>query len=248
VRAVVHAAKILRTLGEAERPLGLTEIAREVGLSKASAFNILTTLRIQGLVSQDRDTSRYRLGWGLMELGARVVDSDTLVVAAKEHLAELARRTGEAAFLAVLDRKEAFYVQVAESPSPLRAVTSVGARNPLHATSSGKVLLAWLDEATALRHLDPPLERFNEHTVTSVDELMAELARVRELGFATCWEELNSGVSGLAMPIRIGDGPPRIALSIAAPSSRINAENFETILPDMQQAVDDIVRELRGRA
>ena len=161
VRAVDHALNVLDCLGRSGRPLGVSDIARQTGLSKATVHHLLSTLTSRRFVMQDPYTSLYRLGWALYELGSSVVRDVELSRAARPSLDRLAADTGESVLLGILDDDAVLYLDRGESPRGFYMVANAGRRGSLHATASGKVLLAFAPDAQLVdRILNTTLEKY----------------------------------------------------------------------------------------
>lgn len=244
VRAVSHAVQLLKLLGRSSKHMRVTDLARETGLTKATVSQLLSTLRNEGLVVQDPDTRRYGLGWEVLELGANLVPSAPVVAVASRYLFSLAQRTGETALLGVLDACTVLFVDVATSPLPIQLVAQKGKREPIHATASGKVLLAGQSDAYLDSFLEGELRPYTPDTITDTGLLREEIARVRENGYGTCWEEHQVGVCGMAVPIRGNGGSVAAAFGVAAPSWRLNSTNLEPSLTEVRAVADEITKTL----
>jgi IclR family transcriptional regulator, KDG regulon repressor len=219
VQAVARAIDVLEALGQSGE-MGVSEISREIGLSKTAVYNILRTYEHRRMVNRDPVTSRYRLGWRIYELGAEVVRHNELAPLARPLLKELARRTGETVLFAILDRTAVTYVDLVESDRAIRMVTAPGRRGALHATASGKVLLAhqprqFLDEVLA-----GELRAYTPKTITDPEELRSELQAVVRRGYAECIREHEPEISSISVPVRDYSGGVAAALTLAAPAAR----------------------------
>src|ERR1700687_5732499 len=189
VQSLDRALEILKLLG-AEPQMRVTELARRLEVHKSTVFRLLSTLQEHGLVEQNPTTEKYRLGYGLVRLagsGGAVVD---IARAARPVLEELALRTGETVNLAILQGNQVVNIDQIAAPNVVVNVNWVGKQTPLHATSNGKVLLAFLPDAERLRLLEHPLHRFTSRTITDVKTLDKQLGRVRDDGLAFTLEEL----------------------------------------------------------
>ena len=142
-----NAARLLKVFRSRETDLGVSELSRRLGLGKSTVHRMLTTLVAEGLIEQDPRTGGYRLGIVMFELGQAVRVHMDLHAAVGPVLAELRAQTGESSQVGVLDGHEVVYVDRMESAHSLRLFTETGRRVPVHCTSSGKVLLAYLPEA-----------------------------------------------------------------------------------------------------
>jgi DNA-binding IclR family transcriptional regulator len=223
VESVRRAIAILHSFSLEKPELGVTELSRDLEVHKSTVSRLLATLEIEGLVDRNPVTGRYRLGVGLIELAGFVTVHTDLQKAARPFLSELAELTKETVNLAVLNRNGVINIELVLSPN--RRVSNigwVGRRTPLHASSTGKVLMAYLPEARLSQLLREPLVAYTEHTVTDLDELGKELALVRQRGFAIGLEELEIGLNAVAAPIRDHTGKVIAAVSTAGPSYRLS--------------------------
>jgi IclR family KDG regulon transcriptional repressor len=241
---VRNAARVLKEFRSREESIGVSELGRRLGLGKSTVHRLLTTLVAEGLVEQDRRTGGYRLGIVMFELGEAVRVHLDLHAAAGPVLAQLREQTGESAQVGVLDGVEVVYVDRLESAHSLRLFTETGRRVPAHCTSSGKVLLAHLPEPDRETCLSRPLPRLTPHTLTDPAALRAELARVRERGWAEAVNERELGVASLAAPIRDRHGEVVAAVSIGAPVARFGAGSRRRVVRALVEAGEAVSRRL----
>ncbi|WP_214369881.1 IclR family transcriptional regulator [Pseudonocardia sp. H11422] len=221
---VRNAARLLKAFLTREESLGVSELARRLGLGKSNVHRLLSTLVAEGLVEQDARTGGYRLGIVMFELGEAVKVHLDLHAAAGPVLAHLREQTGESSQVGVLDGDEVVYVDRLESAHSLRLFTETGRRVPAHCTSSGKVLLAHRPDAEREAYLARgALTRLTPHTITDPAVLRDELATVRARGWAEAINEREIGVASIAAPIRDIHGDVVAALSIGAPVARFGA-------------------------
>lgn len=247
VRSVEHALDVLDCLGVVGRPLGVTDIARRTGLSKATVHHVLSTLAARRYVMKDPYTSLYRLGWALYELGSSVVRDVEFTRAARPFLDRLAAETGEAVLLGILDDNAVLYLDRGESPSGLTMVANAGRRGPLHATASGKVLLAFSSDAQLVeRVLTGPLPKFTDATVTDASALRRELAAVRKQGYAVCRQEREEGLCSIAVPLRNYTGLVVGSLALAEAAERLNDKSLKTFLTPLRAAAHQIEVHIGG--
>lgn len=216
-----NAARLLKEFSRHDRELGVTELARRIGVTTSSAFRLLSTLTAEGLLERGESAGRYRLGMTIYELGVTVFPQSGLHEAAVPVLAALRHTTGETVQLAVLDHLEVVFIERLQSPQTLRYVAGVGHRMPAHATSTGKVLLAMLDR-DVLRHRlqDWQPVQLTPYTIMSEPVLLTDLARVAERGWAQNVEEGTLGTASVAAPIMDATGETVAALSVVAPVFR----------------------------
>ncbi|MGE3286292.1 MAG: IclR family transcriptional regulator [Pseudonocardia sp.] len=241
---VRNAARVLKAFLTREESIGVSELARRLGLGKSAVHRLLTTLLAEGLVEQDPRTGGYRLGIVMFELGEAVKVHLDLHAAAGPVLAQLREQTGESSQVGVLDGDEVVYVDRLESAHTLRLFTETGRRVPAHCTSSGKVLLAHCPEAVRERVLAHRLPALTPHTITDPDALRAELAAVRARGWAEAVNEREIGVASIASPIRDVRGDVVAALSIGAPVTRFGAVPRRRIARTLVEAGEAVSRRL----
>jgi len=235
VLAVQHAMDVLETINGLNGQAGVSEIARQTGLSKAAVHHLLTTLEERRFVAKDSATSQYRLGWALYELGSSVVHGLRLEKAAAPHLAALAAHTGESVLLSILSEDELLYVAAADAPRTLRMTATSGRRSSLQATASGKVLLAFCeDEEFVERLTSKALPRWTPTTITEPSRIKKELREVRAKGYATCWEEREIGLCSVAIPVRDYTTNVVASLALAGPKERLNADSVAAHLRPLQ--------------
>lgn len=242
--SVRNAARLLREFA-GERELGVSEVARRLGVGTSTAFRLLSTLSEERLLERADAPGRYRLGMTMYELGATVVPHTGLHEAAVPVLANLRHSTGETVQLAVLDHLEVVFIERLESPQTLQFVAGVGHRIPAHASSTGKVMLAYLPAAVlAARLEDWKPVRFTRHTIASKGALLADLRRVAARGWAQNVEESALGAISLAAPIRDGDGDVVAALSVVLPVSRADQSTVRRCTAAALAAAESISRRL----
>jgi DNA-binding IclR family transcriptional regulator len=227
---VERAAALLRAVSAASGPSATAAaLAETVGLNRTTTWRLLSTLEQQRLVTLDRETGWYSLGFGLIDLAGQAAGT-SMARSARALLQRMAARTGETAALAVM--RDGALTYVAEAvPGAIVSVTWQGRTVPLHATSTGKVLLAFSgpDEVRELLSLPRGgrLQRFTAATITSRAELGEELVRTRERGFSVCRGELEESAWGVSAPVLDVAGRPVAVLSIWGPPERITVERFD---------------------
>ncbi|MCA1780783.1 MAG: IclR family transcriptional regulator [Intrasporangiaceae bacterium] len=238
VQSVDRALEILEVLADTRGTLGVTEVARAVGLPAGTAHRILVALGQRGWVRQDPGR-RYGVGPAAMRLGDAAYREVAAVSAPA--LRAAVEATGETANLAVLEGDQMVYVAQSPSPHTLRIFAEVGRRVPLHSTAVGKVALAGLDADRAMALL-AGRERVarTPHTLTDPEDLDRELGVVREQGFALDDEEQELGVRCVAVPVDVGG--VRLALSVSGPTERMTPEVARSLVPALQIIAADLVR------
>lgn len=218
VQSIERAFAVLAAL--ADGPIGVTEVAERAGLPKSTAARLLASLAREGAVEQVPGDTRYRLGGRLATLAAGVLPTRSLARLARPSLMELSAGVGEAAGLSVPDGDLVHYVEQVDAPNPVSVRDWTGSRLPMHAVSSGQVMLAFRAPAAIERYLERPLERFTELTVVDPDALRARLRDVRRDGYAWAREEFDRGISSVAAPIADASGEVVAAVHLHGPSYR----------------------------
>src|SRR3954452_25029373 len=230
---------ILARLGEA----GVTEIAVELGVHKSTAFRLVATLESHGMVEQNEERGKYRLGVGVLRLAGATTARLDVVQEARPVCRKLAADSGETVNIAVLSDRSALYLDQVAGQSALQSHNWVGQHIPLHATSNGKVLLSELTDAE-LKGAVRALPRVTDRTVTSRAKLKAELAEVREAGYAVAVDELEIGLTAAAAPIRSAHGDVIASMSISGPTYRLNEEKLEDVVPQLLAAATEVSHRL----
>ena len=223
----VHKAMaVVSAFSYGEPVLGVSELARRLDLGKSTVHRILATLQADGFVERTTD-GRYRLSIKMYEIGLQVAASIELRELIHPALERLRNESGETAHLAVLSGTDVVYLDRLESPQMLRLFTQVGRRRAAHATSSGKVLLAFGTPADVERALATGLPRLGPRTITSPALFEQALEEVRARGYAASIEESAKGVASVAAPVLDGAGECVAAMSVAGPVTRMDADRLD---------------------
>lgn len=249
VQSVERAIAILNAFTVNEPELGVGELSRRLSLAKSTVFRLLSTLEAGGLVSQNPETGRYRLGAALIGLANNVSVYGDLRRVARLHLQHLANTVQETVSLGILDGHETVNVEQFVPPGRLvKEVGWVGRRMPVHSVSVGKAILAFLPEDELTRISKSALEPLTTHTITDPDTLRAELTNVREQGYASGFEELEEGLHALSAPIYNQEGRVVAAVSVSGPSYRLTRQRVQQLVPQVIDTALNISRELGYRA
>jgi DNA-binding IclR family transcriptional regulator len=242
VQSVDRALTILEILAR-DGEAGVTEIAVSLGVHKSTAFRLLATLESHRLVEQDGERGRYRLGVGNLRLAGATTARLDLVSEARPVCRQLASDTGETVNITVRSETSALYLDQIVGSSAVQSHNWVGQHIPLHATSNGKVLLSELTDAE-LKNAVRALPRVTDRTVTSRSKLRAELAEVRDAGYALAIDELEIGLTAAAAPIRSAHGDIIASMSISGPTFRLNGEKLERAIPLLVAAATEVSHRL----
>jgi DNA-binding IclR family transcriptional regulator len=224
--------------------LGVTDIAASIGVHKSTAFRLVSTLEQHRLVEQLSERGKYRLGFGIVRLAGATTARMNLAEESRPFCRQLAAEFNETVNIAVLDADAAVNIAQEQGTATVTAQNWIGKRTPLHATSSGKVLLAWAADAQLRRILEGTQDTFTPHTITSGAALRAELDRVRGQGWACTKEELEIGLNAVAAPIRGHDGTVLAAISISGPSYRLASASFPALAARLGSCAGEISAQL----
>jgi DNA-binding IclR family transcriptional regulator len=247
IDAVDRVAETLEALAVAPEGLGVTEVAGALEVHKASASRLLGTLAARGLVDRDPATRRYHLGARFVSLAGAAMSRLPIVTLARPELEQLTRVSSETTNLAVLDRFHVLYVDQVTPAQDVVMASWVGRRTPAHASSSGKVLLAFGDEATREAALRRPLQALTPKTVTDPARLRAILEETRRRGYAKSVDELADGIVTMAAPILV-EGRAVAAVSLSGPGSRLPSRDHAHLARLLMDAGLAIGHRVAGRS
>jgi DNA-binding IclR family transcriptional regulator len=240
VQSVDRAMMLLRAVAATKaEDSTAARLAEVCGLNRATAWRILHTLETHGVVSCSRETGRWSVGVTVVDI-ARSAGVDALVASARPGLQRLSLQTGETAALAVPRADGLTYVDEV-APSSIVAATWLGQAVPLHATSTGKVLLAFGDPGAVARTAERGLSQFTGTTLTTRGALEQEVAQVRLRGFATCEGEYEASAWGVSAPVLDHEGRLLAVLSIWGPASRVTEARFQVLGPLVRRAASTLL-------
>jgi DNA-binding IclR family transcriptional regulator len=240
VQALDRAFAVLDLLGESEMPLGLAQVALSLQLHKSTAHRFLMVLEQHRMVERTAN-GKFRLGLRLFDFGNRAIEQYDLRERAQPHLRRLVNETEETAHLCILEQARVIYIDKIEPTRSVRMITRIGASNPVHCTSVGKAILAFLPEeriADILRRTR--FERFTHRTVATAEALRVEIEKTRRRGYAIDDEELEEGLRCIAVPVLDAQRQPIAAVSISGPSFRVTAQKLPSIANHLLQCVRGI--------
>jgi DNA-binding IclR family transcriptional regulator len=220
IQSVDRAARILKVLASGPRRLGVSEIADRLDLARPTVHGLLQTLQAHGFVEQERDSDKYQLGAGLLQLGNSYLDLNELRSRSLVHAERLAARADAAVRVGVMHGDRVVIVHHAFRPDSTLQILEVGAELPLHASALGKAMLAYAPEHTTDDLMAEPLPRLTSRTLTPA-ALRNELNDVRERGFAREKDEAILGESSIASPIFDHSGHAVGAIGVVGDSDRI---------------------------
>ncbi len=238
--SVTTAIRLLKAFSEDEVEIGVSALAQKLKVAKSTVHRLAVTLVAEGLLEQNPETERYRLGVGLFGLGTLVRRRMNLSNEARPYLFDLRKHTGETIILGIPTDTEVMHVYDLESPQAVGIKSDLGARRPAHCTAVGRAIFAFAPEETVERLLAGPLVRRTPHTITDPARVREIFAEVRQRGFAIEDEESEPGIRAIAAPVRDSSGAVVGAVGVAGPSLRLSLEAIENFAPPLLETVATI--------
>ncbi|MEP6757898.1 MAG: IclR family transcriptional regulator [Actinomycetota bacterium] len=237
---------VLDLLGAERDGIGVRAVARHLGVHPSTASRLLATLGAAGLIERDEMRGRYRLGARIVGLAAAAVDRLPVVSQARPELEHLSAVTAETINLAIRDGLHVVYVDQVTPAQTVVMASWVGRRSPVHASSSGKVLLAFGAEGAADLLAGVRLERLTERTVTDPARLAEVLDQVRRQGYAASTGELEEGLVTIAAPVLVDDAAVA-AISVSGPAYRLPARDVSHLARQVMDAAAAASHRMAGR-
>ncbi|NIO70672.1 MAG: helix-turn-helix domain-containing protein [Anaerolineae bacterium] len=245
LRSVDRAIAVLKAFSEEEPELGVTELSRRLQFPKSTVYRLLASLQREGVVDQDPETEKYRLGIELVRLAGLVLKQIDVRQVARPYLRSLAEASEETVNLSVLTGGgKVINIDGISSPRIVRNVGWIGREMLPHCISSGKALLAYLPQQRLERVLARGLPRFTEKTIVDPILLREELKRVRQQGYAVAQEELEVGLSAVAAPIWNHEGEVVAAVSVSGPSFRLSSRKIPELAELTKRTANEISHQL----
>jgi DNA-binding IclR family transcriptional regulator len=241
IQSLERAANVLGVFSLDAPELSIGQIAKGTRLPRSTVHRIVVNLVQLGFLTRNPSTDGYGLGLRLVELGAIALSQLDLRKVARPAMERLVAQTGEAVFLAVLDRAWAVYVEKVEGSHGLQLTAAIGHRAPTHCTATGTTLLASLPDAEVVRLMaEVGLPRRTARTLTEIEPLLARLAEIRRRGYAIDDGEAEDGLVGIAAPVRGNTDQVVAALAIAGPRQRLSPGRWPDLGPAVMEAAAEI--------
>ena len=220
-QAALRAIKLLKLFTMEQPEMSLAQLSRASGLNKTTTHRLLRALQSEGLIERNAATTGYSLGPGLMALGVQALASSDLRRRVRPVLKSLASDTGETATLEVPMEDSMLILDEVTGKHVVGAAGNVGTRWPLHATSTGKAVLAF--DENGLERLSEPLQALTSKTLVSKGSFRPQFIDIRRRGYAVTVDELEDGFTAVGTVIRGALGDIQGALSICGPTQRLNS-------------------------
>lgn len=221
--AIARAFAVLESFDATNVEMTLSQVAARTGLTPATARRCLYTLSILGYIRQHG--RKFTLGARVLTLSSSYMRSSQIDEFLLPELRGLVELFGDAASVAILDDGMVLYLAHTSQQNAVRPIASVGVRYPAHATSLGKVLLAYCDSDTQNRYLaTAPFRAMTDRTITTQEALLQSMKETRRLGYSVSIDELDYGIASLAVPIFDGEGEVVAAINTSGYSGRLSGE------------------------
>lgn len=230
IQSVSHALDVLEQFQGDVDELGVTELSKKLKLHKNNVFRILATLQSRNYIEQNKANENYRLGIKCLELGQTFVQQRGMLKQAKPILRDLAEKSGETSYVSILRGNDVVYIDSVEASSTVRVVSRLGLHMPTHATAAGKALVAFESEEELRKRFNQELPGYTPKTHRTSEELLEDLAAVRERGYATDLEEFEEGLRCIAAPVRDYTRKVIGAVSVSGPAHRLSDERIENAI------------------
>jgi IclR family transcriptional regulator, KDG regulon repressor len=242
--SVTTAIHLLKTFTLEEDELGISELAKRLGVAKSTVHRLATALLEEGFLQQNIENGRYRLGVGLFSLGSLVRARLDVTSESKHILNALRDKTQENVRLAVLERQSVVFLHDFESPQTLRLRSGTGQLRPAFCTAEGLCLLSGLREPELAKFMNYPRPERTPKTTTDEEGLRARIKRVKKYGYAVEDEECDEGTRCIAAPIYNGEGRIVASIGVAGPRVRIRKSQFPRMAPGVIEAAQQISERL----
>jgi IclR family KDG regulon transcriptional repressor len=237
---------IIDALAASNDPMTLGEIAARCQLGKSNTHQFLTALVEHNYVRQSGPRGHYELTFKVWEIGAKIVNRLDLGRVARDPMRKLSITTGESVSLAILDKFEVLYIDKMDGLHDVRTHPTIGRRRAAYCVASGKVLLAF-QSADVIEKACSNMQSFTDQTVTTIEALQAQLAEIRESGYAFNRGEWTARIRGVSAPIRDASGKVIAAVGISMPTERLPIRALQDLAPNVVECGQEISRALGFR-
>ncbi len=244
--SVKKAFKILQTVADSPSGLGVSELAKQLGIGKSTVHGITASLEEMGVLVRNPIDKRYTVGYTLLELGRKTYGRIEWREVAKTPMRRFMEKVGETIFLGIMNGDHITILDVVESPNEMKITSPPGTRLPLLAGATGKAFLSLLDEKVVkeiVRRVG--LVRYTSKSVTDPKKFLREVQETRKRGYAIDDEEYLLGVRAVAAPIQISSHPP-VAIWAVGFTSSLNDQKMETAISEIQLVAYEISRAIEG--
>jgi len=238
--SVTTAVRLLKLFSVQDHELGISELAKRLRVAKSTVHRLASALLEEGLLEQNPENNRYRLGVALFGLGTLVRRRMEVVGEAKTFLTDLRAQTGENVRLAILNGTNVVYVNDFEGPHPVRLRSSIGLSKPAYCTAEGIVLLTGQPREVIDDMLAGDLVELTPRAEADPAAIRARIEEARRLGYAIDDEESEIGMTCIAAPVRAGDGRVVAGIGVAGPRTRIRKRMIPALAARVVATADQI--------
>jgi DNA-binding IclR family transcriptional regulator len=242
--SVTTAIHLLKTFTIEDPELGISDLAKRLGVAKSTVHRLASALLDEGLLQQNAETGRYTIGIGLFTLGSLVRARLDVTSESRSILNELREKSGENVRLAVLERQSAVLLHDLESPQTLRLRSATGQLRPAYCSAEGLCLLSGLREPELKKFLEAPRAPRRPNTPVDEEELRNHIRKVKRQGYAIEDEICDEGTRAIAAPIYNADGRIVAAVGVAGPRIRIRKSQFNKLAQTVVAAAEQVSERL----
>lgn len=234
IQSLERAFAILELFQNNKSELSLKEISVSLNLNKSTTFGLVNSLTTLGYLLQNEDNQKYSLGLKILSLTNAVKTNNILIRASRPYLEELSAKYRETVHSAQELNGSIVYLDKVEADTSIYINTQMGTKNYMHCTGVGKVLLAYKSPEELDMFLDQPLKPLTFNTITDPDDFKKEMSRIHENGYGGDDEEIEIGLSCVAVPVMKAENKPGFAISLAGPTVRMNEHKKRGVVDDLK--------------
>ena len=232
IQSVEKAMEIIDVILDHGSSMTLTEISEKTGYPKSTCHTIIATLVKYEMIQQEAD-GKYNLGFHLFECGCAISRAWDIERIAEPYLEKLSRNTDASASISVISNSSIIFLKQHSGGDGIQLMQT-GTQSPLHATSQGKLFLSTLKERDAQRMIEETgMQAFTPHTITDPEQLMEELRKIRDLGYAVEDGEYKIGLRSVSAPVYDQHGEIKYALTIMGLFRRTNSSEFSNAISEL---------------
>jgi IclR family KDG regulon transcriptional repressor len=246
IQVLQRAMRLLSSFDHDHPEMGVAELARKLDLPKPTVYRILATLESGGFVQQNSN-AKYHLGFRLAELGLLALQQVSMRDEAMPFLRDLLDECQETVDLAVFDAGEMVYLEVLESPQPVKIAARAGRRLPAHCTASGKVYLAYASEDDLDAAVTQGMVSCTPNTICDLEPLIEDLRLTRQRGYSISAEEFELGITAVAAPVMDNSGQVVAVIAIAGPTYRLPPERVAELGEAVKRTAHGLSEHLGAR-
>lgn len=236
IKSVQKSMLLLKAILNSSGELGISELQQISGYNQSTIHHSLKTLKLEGFISQNRETKKYTIGPELFNIWVKQNKLDTYFYRAYPVLEEMVAQVGETTSLFIRREHEAICIIGKESPQTLKASLRIGRRIPLHCTATGKAFLAYMEEEKVNEIIyRTGLGKYMPNTITSPEVLFKKLREIKSLGFAIELEEFEDMINAIGAPVFNDYGEVIFVVTVIAPLTRLTREKILSINPLLQE-------------